>query len=49
MAEAIRWHYWKAYPDKPPPQELRVLLELLFSGRELSLLPLNNKLPLTGA
>jgi hypothetical protein len=31
------WRYWKAYSEKPPPEELRVLLELLFSGRGLYL------------
>ena len=40
MAGAIRnavWRYWKAFSGKPPPEELRVLLELLFSGRGLYL------------
>ncbi len=31
------WRYWKVYSDKSPPEELRVLLELLFSGRGLYL------------
>lgn len=31
------WRYWKAYSAKPPPEELKVLLELLFSGRGLYL------------
>jgi hypothetical protein len=30
-------YYWKAYSEKPPSEELRVLLELLFSGRGLYL------------
>jgi len=31
------WRYWKAFSDKPPPPELRVLLERVFSGRGLYL------------
>lgn len=31
------WRYWKAFSDKPPPEELRALLELLFSSRGLYL------------
>ena len=29
------WRYWKAFSDLPPPEELRVLLDWVFSGREL--------------
>jgi hypothetical protein len=31
------WRYWKAFSGEPPPEELKVLLELLFSGRGLYL------------
>jgi DDE superfamily endonuclease len=31
------WRYWRAFSDKPPPRELRVLLERLFSGEGLYL------------
>jgi hypothetical protein len=31
------WRYWKAFPDLPPPRELRALLECVFSGSELYL------------
>ena len=31
------WRYWRAFSDLPPPPELRVLLERVFSGRGLYL------------
>jgi hypothetical protein len=31
------WRYWKAFSDKPPPPELRALLEQVFSGKGLYL------------
>jgi hypothetical protein len=31
------WRYWRAFSDKPPPKEIRLLLERVFSGRELYL------------
>jgi hypothetical protein len=31
------WRYWRAFTDKDPPEELRVLLERVFSGEGLYL------------
>jgi hypothetical protein len=31
------WRYWRAFSDLPPPKELGVLLERVFSGRGLYL------------
>jgi hypothetical protein len=31
------WRYWRAFCDLPPPTELRALLEMVYSGRELYL------------
>ena len=31
------WRYWRAYSEKPPPKELRRLLERVFVGRGLYL------------
>jgi hypothetical protein len=31
------WRYWRAFSDKPPPLELKALLEQVFSGRGLYL------------
>jgi len=31
------WRYWGAFSDLPPPKELGVLLERVFSGREIYL------------
>ncbi len=31
------WRYWKAYSDRPPPKELRRLLEWVFVGKGLYL------------
>jgi hypothetical protein len=31
------WRYWRAFTDLPPPQELRALLESVFSGEGLYL------------
>jgi hypothetical protein len=31
------WRYWKAYSEKPPPKELRRLLEWVFLGNGLYL------------
>jgi hypothetical protein len=31
------WRYWRAFSDKPPPAELGMLLEQVFSGRGLYL------------
>jgi hypothetical protein len=33
----MMWRYWRAFSDKPPPKEIRLLLERVFSGRELYL------------
>lgn len=39
------WRQWKAHSDLPPPKEVRVLLERVFSGRDST--PMSaNKLPL---
>jgi len=31
------WRYWRAFSNKPPPPELRALLDRVFSGRGLYL------------
>jgi hypothetical protein len=31
------WRYWRAFTDKDPPEELRALLERVFSGEGLYL------------
>jgi hypothetical protein len=31
------WRYWRAYSEKPPPKELRALLDRVFLGRGLYL------------
>jgi SRSO17 transposase len=31
------WRYWRAFSDKPPPEELKALLDRVFSGRGLYL------------
>ena len=31
------WRYWRAFTDKHPPEELRALLERVFSGEGLYL------------
>jgi hypothetical protein len=31
------WRYWKAFSDRPPPKELRRLLEQVFLGKGLCL------------
>ena len=37
--------YWKAFTDKPPPQELRALLERFSRARGSTSMSVNNKLP----
>jgi hypothetical protein len=31
------WRYWSGYTDLPPPEELRVLLDWVFSGEGIYL------------
>jgi hypothetical protein len=33
----LLWRYWRAFSRRPPPAELRVLLEQLFAGQGLDL------------